>query len=105
MTWYDFVFSEKRHRRLFRHLVFWVLWWIYFMVSHYHYQQAGLQKIWFENWGTPLFIKSLFLLAVHVSTCYVFIDFILPRYLLRGRHLALITGMLVLSVILLVTSF
>lgn len=105
MTWYDFVFSEKRSHRLLRHLVFWVLWWIYFTASYYHYQQTGLQKIWFENWGAPLFIKSLFLLAIHVSTCYVFIGFILPRYLLRARYLALITGILLLSVVLLVTSY
>ena len=105
MTWYDFVFSEKRHHRLLRHLVFWVLWWGYFTASYYHYQQAGLQKIWFENWGAPLFIKSLFLLAIHVSTCYVFIGFILPRYLLNATSLALITGILLLSIDLLVASF
>jgi sensor histidine kinase YesM len=105
MTWYDFVFLKKRNHRLSRHLVFWVLWWVYFTASYYHYQQTGLQKIQFENWGAPLFIKSLFLLAIHVSTCYVFISFILPRYLLRARYLALITGILLLSVVLLVASF
>jgi hypothetical protein len=105
MTRYDFIFSDTRHHRLLRHFVFWVLWWIYFTTSYYHYQQAGLQKIWFENWGAPLFIKLSFLLIVHLSCCYVFIYFILPLYLLRARYLALTIGIMTLSVVLLVTSY
>ena len=53
-----------------RHLVFWLLWWIYFTVSYYHYEQSGLQKAEFEPWNFPLFIKSILLLSVHITACY-----------------------------------
>ncbi|MDQ3681748.1 MAG: histidine kinase [Bacteroidota bacterium] len=105
MNLHDFIFSDKRDHRLMRHLVFWTLWWLYFTVSYYHYQQTGLHKVWFENFGIALFIKSFLLLVIHISTCYVFIYYMLPRHLLRGRYFALIPGIAVLSVILILTSY
>ena len=57
MNWYNFIFSEKKSLRLRRHLVFWLLWWMYFTASYYHYEQSGLQKVEFEPWNFPFFIK------------------------------------------------
>src|SRR5678815_3442738 len=86
MNWYNFIFSEKKSERLGRHLVFWLLWWIYFTISFFHYEQSGLQKIEFEPWDVPFFIKSLVLLSVHIAACYYFINISLPNYLLKGRY-------------------
>jgi hypothetical protein len=104
MSWYDFIFSDKRSHRLRRHLVFWLLWWFYFTISYFHYEQTGLQKIEFEKWNAPFFIKTLLLLSIHVFSCYCFINFLLPRYLLKTKYPAIITGTLILSAFILYAS-
>ena len=105
MNWYNFIFSENKSDRLGRHLVFWLLWWIYFTISFFHYEQSGLQKIEFEPWDVPFFIKSLVLLSVHVAACYYFINISLPNYLLKGRYGALTIQVLILGLFILIVSF
>jgi sensor histidine kinase YesM len=104
MTLYDFILSDKKSIRVQRHLVFWLLWWLYFAVSYYHYQQTGLQKIEFENWNTAFFIKTLLLLSIHVFSCYCFIYFLIPRYLVKAKYAAFITGIFILSTFIFFTS-
>lgn len=104
MNWYEFIFSDKRSHRLQRHLAFWLLWWLYFTISYYHYQQTGLQKVEFEKWSFPFFIKTLLLLSIHVAACYCFINYLLPRFLLKAKYIALLTGTLGLGAFILLAS-
>ena len=85
MNWYSFFFSKKKSHRLQRHLLFWLLWWVYFTVSFYHYEQSGLQKAEFEPWNFPFFIKSLLILSIHITACYYFINYLMPRYLFKAK--------------------
>ena len=105
MNWHNFIFSDKRSVRLRRHLVFWLLWWFYFIITYFYYLQIGLQKIEFESWNVPFFIKSLLLLSIHILSCYCFIGFLLPRYLLKGKYLATIIGTVILCAVILLASF
>jgi sensor histidine kinase YesM len=105
MNWYNFIFSEKKSHRLRRHLIFWTLWWFYFILTYFYYQQTGLQQIESESWNAPFFIKSLLLLSIHVASCYFFIDFVLPRYLLKEKYAKLIIAALLLSVGILLASY
>ena len=90
MNWYEFVFSTKKNYRLSRHVVFWFVWAVYFSTSYYHYHQVGLQRIQFEELNTPYFIKSLIQLSIHVTTCYFFIDYLIPDYISK-RKISLLT--------------
>lgn len=105
MNWYSFLFSEKKSHRLRRHLVFWLLWWVYFTVSFFHYEQSGLQKAEFEPWNFPFFIKSLLLLSVHLIACYYFINYLMPKYLFKARYIDMITQILILSSLILLSSY
>src|SRR6266536_2771140 len=105
MNWYSFIFSEKKSHRLLRHLVFWLLWWMYFTVSFYHYEQSGLQKAQLEPWNFPLFIKSILLLSIHITACYYFIIHLMPQYLFKARYIALVTQILILSFLILMSSY
>ena len=105
MTWYSFIFSEKRSYRLLRHLIFWSLWWVYFLVTYFYYQQTGLQKIESERWSDAFFCKSLFLLSIHIVSCYCFTHFLLPGYLLKGKYFLLIGASLLLGCGILFASF
>jgi hypothetical protein len=105
MNWYSFIFSEKKSHRLRRHLIFWLLWWIYFTASYYHYQQSGLQKVEFESWNFPFFIRSLLLLSIHIIACYYFISYLMLQYLFKARYIALVTQTLILGFLILLSSY
>ena len=105
MNWHDFIFSDKRSKRLKRHLSFWLLWFIYFTASYYHYQQTGLEKAEFEFWNIPFVIKTTLLLILHILACYLFINFLMRRYLFTKKYITLALGVLVLSFLILVSSY
>ena len=105
MNWYDFIFSHQKTYRFQRHTIFWLLWWAYFTAIYFHYQQTGLQKVGFEQWSMPLFIKSIFLLLMHLVACYSFTHFLLPRFLQRLNYLELINGLLLLAAFIIGASY
>ena len=105
MNWYSFIFSEKKSHRLRRHLVFWLLWWMYFTVSFFHYEQSGLQKAELEPWNFLLFIKSILLLSIHITACYYFINYLMPKYLFKARYTVLATQIIILGVLILLSSY
>jgi len=99
------MFSEKKSDRFKRHLVFWFLWWMYFTISFFHYEQSGLQKIEFEPWDFAFFLKSLLLLTVHIAACYYFINISLPNYLLKARYVAFTIQVFALATFIFIVSF
>jgi len=105
MSWHDFIFSDKPGIRIRRHAIFWMLWWIYFAATYYYYVQVGLQKIDFGNLSGILFLKTFLLILVHVFSCYVFIYFLLPRYLVKGKYLSLAAGTVLLIIFLLAAGY
>jgi two-component system LytT family sensor kinase len=105
MNWYSFIFSEKKSHRLQRHLIFWSLWWVYFIITYFYYQQTGLQQIESESWNAPFFIKSLLLLSIHVASCYFFIGYVLPRYLLKKQYAKFIVAAFLLTLGILLASY
>ena len=105
MNWYSFFFSKKKSLRLQRHLLFWLLWWVYFTVSFYHYEQSGLQKAEFESWNFPFFTKSLLILFIHIIACYYFINYLMPRCLFKAKYIALATGILILGVFIFLSNY
>jgi len=105
MNWHDFTFSGRRSQRLGRHLAFWLLWFVYFTASYYHYQQTGLEKAEFELWNASFVIKTIWLLILHILACYLFINFLMPRYLFTKKYGGLALGVLVLSFLILMSSY
>ena len=105
MNWHSFLFSERKTYRILRHLFFWVMWWIYFTASYYHYEQSGLQKIEFEPWGLPFCIRTMMLLTVHISSCYYFVNYLMPRYLFTAKYPALVVRVIILCVLIVLSSY
>ena len=105
MNWYRFIFSEDKFSRIRRHVLFWLLWWIYFTASYFHYEQTGLQKVEFEPWNLPFFIKSILLLSIHIAACYWFINYMMPKYLFRKRYNILAAQILALGGLILAGTY
>jgi len=105
MNWYNFIFSEKKSVQLQRHLAFWLLWWLYFTGSNFHYEQTGLQNLKIEPWSLPSFIKSILLLSMHITACYFFIGYIMPKYLFKAKYTAMAIQIGILSVLVSLASY
>ena len=105
MNWHSFLFSEKKAHRFVRHLVFWLIWWIYFTASYYHYEQSGLQKIEFEPLNLAFCVRTLMLLTVHIAACYCFINYLMPRYLFTAKYMALAIRITLLGFLILMSSY
>ena len=105
MSSHDFIFSDKPGIRIRRHVIFWMLWWIYFAATYYYYVQVGLQKIAFGHLSSILFLKTFLLIVVHIVSCYIFIYFLLPRYLVKGKYISLTAGIALLIIFLLAAGY
>jgi two-component system LytT family sensor kinase len=105
MNWHEFIFSNKRGLRTKRHILFWLLWWIYFAATYYYYVQVGQQQIAFGDLNSMLILKSFLLITVHIISCYYFIYFLLPRYLLTLNYLFFAAGLMALCCFLVASGY
>lgn len=87
MKWDNLIFSQFPRQRFRRHSLFWTLWLIYFAGTFISIQQGHIQK-GLPLWVFAVVIKSLLLILGHAFVTYMFIYFILPRYVLHRSHLA-----------------
>lgn len=86
MTLYPFVFSNNPKYRVTRHVLFWVLWILYYTV------ESTIKRSQKYDLGLSFFSS---LTEVTISTpmditfCYAIIYFLLPRFLFRGQFFTL----------------
>jgi len=108
MRWHDLVFSNQPRHRNRRHLVCWLLWWLYIVftifftqenlsgntgVGLYHHQ-PGLNELGYLSYSLLVIIKSFLLLFTHLFFCYAVIYILLPNYLSKKKYWHLVTGVL-----------
>jgi sensor histidine kinase YesM len=105
MNLHEFIFSETVSKRLARHLIFWMVWWIYFAATYYYYLQVGQQKVTFGELESVLLVETFLLILAHMMACYIFIYFLLPRFLSNSSYVELASGIIVLVAFLLVSVF
>ena len=103
MQWHDLLFSNQAPQRNRRHLICWLLWWIYIVFTifatkelpgAFYQYQPGLNELGYLQYSVLVLIKSFFLLLTHVLFCYSIIYIILPGYLLKKKYGFFITSIL-----------
>jgi hypothetical protein len=106
MSWHDFVFSTEPAKRLARHSVFWIAWFLYFFVCNYLYQQPvsyGL-KPYYVTLGSHSFLKTGVVVLVSAFASYSFIRALLPQFI-NGQWIYATITALVLSLALFLAGF
>lgn len=110
MNWYDLVFSNHRPFRFRRHLLFWVAWCIYFLVTFL------IPTYWVPGWNLKdrmpqieqygvliscfrLLMNSTLMTVVHMGLVYGILYFFLPRYLSKNNNWIVTTGLLLLFLV------
>ncbi len=99
MSWHEFIFSKKNPHRHMRHIAFWMMWWLYFFSARYLIPQLApmTQKIEYVNFATSDFLQSLLILFIQMLGCYVVINILLSRFLLKGKYLLFAASIILLS--------
>lgn len=96
MTLYPFLFSNNPRYRVTRHVMFWILWILYYTT------ESTLSRS--QRYDVSLsFFSSLTEVAVttplDIAFCYGIIYFLLPRFLFRGQFLMLALGWVIFSLL------
>ena len=90
MQWHEFIFSEQRKHWLFRHIVFWTAWWLFFLISFILFHDPTpttpiVNKVNPFNLvpRDHLLLKTSLLVLLYALACYPLIYFILPQIIKR----------------------
>lgn len=105
MPLHDLIFSDKRDKRLQRHLLFWLVWWLYFSFCDYLYQlpiPGSKVNPWYLNVGSYLLVKTFLLIIVYAVACYVILYFIMPT-IVKRKWLAAISFLILVCALSYVT--
>jgi two-component system LytT family sensor kinase len=97
VTAYEFIFSTKPSYRLTRHLVFWVIYCVYFYI-----QSLPPRKVEEFFIGKTYFtaLMNLFVFApVFIAATYFFIYYLLPKTIQKKKYILFITGFLLTYII------
>lgn len=88
MHWRELIFSEKPGKRLQRHLLFWMAWWLYLSLCDYFFQlplsPISTTTPFHLVTGSFTLLKTFLLVLIYAAACYVFIYLILPQ-LIKGK--------------------
>ena len=118
MRWHDLVFSNQPRHRNRRHLICWLLWWIYIVFTIFFTQeiasrragpfyqhQPGLNELGYLQYSLLVCIKSFLLLLTHLLFCYAIIYILLPNFLLKKKYWPMITGVLLLCTLIIPVGY
>ncbi|MBD0288589.1 MAG: histidine kinase [Flavisolibacter sp.] len=87
MRLYDFIFSNQRFHRLTRHCVFWTVFLLYFYYTNFF--PGKPEDLSNARTYTDAFALMIFF-PVSIFSVYATIYFLLPKYVLTSRHVALV---------------
>jgi hypothetical protein len=98
MTLYPFVFSNNPRYRVTRHVLFWLLWILYYTVEATFARVAQKYDVGLSFFSSLVEVTAS--TPLDIAFCYAIIYFLLPRFLFRGQFITLALGWLVLSLML-----
>ena len=97
MNTHEFIFSSQLKYRLGRHLVFWILFSLHFIIQNLMIGGPGEAKT------SRTFLESashfLYFLPIYLLSTYFFIEVLLPKFLFKQRYTAFAFSFLVLFVV------
>lgn len=90
-----FILSNKSADRIKRHIIFWLIWWVYFAVLHAANPFGKPEISYFRN-PVFTFTESVFLMLPHIPLTYGMLYWVLPKFILKKKYVLAIIGTVVL---------
>lgn len=109
MSWHDLIFSNQSKHRFRRHVICWLIWWVYIIftvfftivpptpkgnLQNFMHHQPGLKELGYFSYSLLVLIKSFLLILPHILFCYANIYTLLPSFQLKKNYWILIPGIL-----------
>ena len=85
MTGYEFIFSNKPGKRLYRHFAFWLVLALHFIIQNL--MVGGPNEALKPRRFVDSAFNAFFFFPVYILSVYTFINWVLPRYLFRNRYI------------------
>lgn len=95
MTRQEFIFTKKFPQRLYRHIVFWLVFYVYTVITYFH---DGLDKIGFNKWATLEIGENFFHVLTQMIFCYGVLYILYPLFLQKRKYFLFTVGLIVLSI-------
>lgn len=90
----QFIFTEKFPQKLYRHVVFWLVFYLFSLLTYFH---DGLEKIGFKNWAILEMSEDFFHVLTQMLFCYAVLYLLYPFFLQSKKYIAFIAGLLILG--------
>ncbi|MGH2563675.1 MAG: sensor histidine kinase, partial [Ginsengibacter sp.] len=100
MTAYEFIFTDRPAKRLYRHLAFWLALPLHFIIQNL--MVGGIGEALKPRSFIDSSFNASFFFPIYILSVYIFINVALPRYLYRGRYIIFfcwIAGLLIFNFI------
>lgn len=94
----ELIFSFDKRPRLMRHIIFWVTWWLYLSITKWYDERPVVLAQYIPTLGPHIFLKTFLLLIIQAIACYLFIYFLMPRYLVNSKWLKLFSGIFLIGI-------
>ncbi len=85
MTGYEFIFSNKPGKRLYRHFAFWLVLALHFIIQNL--MVGGVNEALKPRSFIDSAFNAFFFFPVYVLSVYAFINWVLPWYLFRNKYI------------------
>jgi sensor histidine kinase YesM len=96
MTREDFIFTKKFPQRLYRHVVFWLIYYLFSVLTLFH---DGFEKVGFAKWMAITISETFFHIITQMIFCYTVLYLLTPKFLNKKKNLAFAAGIIVLSAV------
>ncbi len=76
MTAYDFIFSVRPRERIIRHVIFWIAWWLYFVITfllptfQFNGYKSLFHNYFIEKFGVISFIREILIFKSLIPLSY-----------------------------------
>ena len=109
MNFHRLIFSSQRRYRFRRHLLFWIAWCLYYIVSfmvpthwipawNFSGPMTHIERYGFILASLRILASAVLITLVHAALVYGILYFILPRYLSKTKNWIITTGLMVLFI-------
>jgi sensor histidine kinase YesM len=95
MLKYRFIFSDEKKYRLQRHIIFWIIWWIF---NAFLYSFSPATELT-PHYTTRLLLSSIdafFYLFAHIFLAYSLMYYVVPRFILKEKYLKAVVVTIIL---------
>ncbi len=94
MTKEDFIFTKKFPQRLYRHVAFWLTYYLFCLLTRFH---DGMEQVGFKKWAILSASELFFHVLIEILFCYAMLYFLLPKFWNGKRYMAFTAGLILLS--------